>query len=170
MRTNQRFRLLIKERNQWEQAKLNLRLPVILHSRRNVGASCPYWLIIPFLAWGRGMVSVIGLWNFRRRGSTVTIGETATRLPSILDTSSWLIGCAYRQIGLCVLEDVYACTVITHSLYIIGERNLKLFRWFNGSAVQHKADNHVYQFIIDRCNATYEISLKKATQTRFSFV
>jgi len=56
--------------------------PVIEQSRRRVGVSPEYWLIIPLLAaTGTGMVRVIGLWNFRLLGSTVTIGETATRFP-----------------------------------------------------------------------------------------
>lgn len=42
------------------------------------------------------MVKVIGLWNFLRLGSTVTIGDTATLLPSSLATRSAGIGCAYR--------------------------------------------------------------------------
>lgn len=48
-------------------------------------------------AWGTGMVNVIGLWNLRRRGSTVTIGLTATRLPNILATNSEAIGWAWKQ-------------------------------------------------------------------------
>lgn len=60
-----------------------------------VGFSPVYWLIIPLLvAWGKGMERVIGLWNLRRRGSTVTIGDTATRLPNSLTVSSDGIGCA----------------------------------------------------------------------------
>lgn len=59
------------------------------HRRRRVGASPEYWLIIPLLAaLGTGMVSVIGLWNFLLRGSTVTIGDTATRFPSSFAVSS----------------------------------------------------------------------------------
>jgi hypothetical protein len=71
-------------------------LPVILHKRRSVGASPVYWLIIPRVAaWGTGMVSVIGLWNLRRRGSIVQMGDTATLLPNILVTRSDGIGWAY---------------------------------------------------------------------------
>ena len=71
-------------------------LPVIEHSRRRVGVSPEYWLIIPFdAATGTGMVRVIGLWNFLRRGSTVTIGDTATRLPSNFAVSSVGIGWAW---------------------------------------------------------------------------
>ena len=63
--------------------------PVMLQSRRSVGFSFAYWLIIPFCAaFGTGMVNVIGLWNLRLRGSTVTIGLQATRLPNILEMSS----------------------------------------------------------------------------------
>lgn len=40
------------------------------------------------LLCGSGIQRVIGLWNFLRRGSTVTIGETATRLPCSLVTMS----------------------------------------------------------------------------------
>lgn len=50
---------------------------------------------MPLLAaCGTGIVRVIGLWNLRRRGSTVTIGETATRFPNSFVTSSVGIGCA----------------------------------------------------------------------------
>jgi len=46
-------------------------------------------LIIPlFAACGTGIVRVIGLWNFRRLGSIVITGETATQLPSSLAVSS----------------------------------------------------------------------------------
>lgn len=73
----------------------DLVLPVIEQRRRKVGASPLYWLIIPRVAaCGTGMVRVMGLWNFRRRGSTVTMGETATRLPSNFVTNSLPIGCA----------------------------------------------------------------------------
>ena len=48
-------------------------------------------------AVGTGMVSVMGLWNFRRRGSTVTIGDTATRLPRSLAVNSGGIGCAFLK-------------------------------------------------------------------------
>ena len=47
-------------------------------------------------AWGTGIVRVIGLWNFLRLGSTVTIGDTATLLPSNLAVSSGEIGWAYK--------------------------------------------------------------------------
>lgn len=69
----------------------------MLHSRRRVGASPAYWLIMPLVAaCGTGMVKVIGLWNLRRRGSTVTIGLTATRWPKSLVTSSAGIGWAWK--------------------------------------------------------------------------
>lgn len=64
-------------------------IPVIEHKSLSVGAEPEYWLIIPWeWALGAGRLSVIALWNFRRRGSTVTIGDTATLWPSNLDTSS----------------------------------------------------------------------------------
>lgn len=67
----------------------------MLHRSLRVGASPEYWLIMPLLAaCGTGMVKVMGLWNFRRRGSTVTMGDTATRLPSSFATSSAGIGWA----------------------------------------------------------------------------
>lgn len=47
-----------------------------------------------FAACGTGIVKVIGLWNFLRRGSTVTIGDTATLLPRSFATNSAGIGCA----------------------------------------------------------------------------
>ena len=75
-----------------------LDIPVMLHNNLRVGVSPPYWFIMPFCeALGTGMVSVIGLWNLRRRGSTVTMGLTATRLPNILDTSSGCTGWAWKQ-------------------------------------------------------------------------
>ena len=74
----------------------NNSLPVIEHSSRRVGVSPEYWLIMPFeAATGTGMVSVIGLWNFLLRGSTVTIGDTATRFPSNFAVSSVGIGWAW---------------------------------------------------------------------------
>ena len=70
-------------------------LPVIEHSSLRVGVSPWYWLIIPFpAATGTGMVRLIGLWNLRRRGSIVTIGDTATLLPSNLAASSGGMGWA----------------------------------------------------------------------------
>ena len=73
----------------------NINSPVMLQRSLNVGASPEYWLIMPLLAaCGTGIVRVMGLWNFRLRGSTVTIGDTATRLPSNLAASSAAIGCA----------------------------------------------------------------------------
>lgn len=76
----------------------NIYSPVMLQSNRNVGASPEYWLIIPLLAaCGTGIVNVMGLWNLRRLGSTVTIGETATRLPSSLATKSAGMGWAWKH-------------------------------------------------------------------------
>ena len=73
-------------------------IPVIEHKSLKVGVSPLYWLIIPLpAAWGTGIVKVIGLWNFRLRGSTVTIGETATLLPSSLAVSSGGIGWACQK-------------------------------------------------------------------------
>lgn len=65
-----------------------------------MGASPEYWFIIPLLAaCGTGIVSVIGLWNLRLLGSTVTIGDTPTRLPSSFETSSPGIGCDCKYNG-----------------------------------------------------------------------
>lgn len=47
-------------------------------------------------ACGTGIVKVIGLWNFRRLGSTVSIGLTATRFPRSFVTSSGVIGWAWK--------------------------------------------------------------------------
>ncbi len=63
-------------------------LPVGLHRRRSVGIllnlfTAPFPEVL-----GSGMDMAIALWNFRRRGSTVTIGLTATLLPSNLVTCS----------------------------------------------------------------------------------
>lgn len=70
-------------------------VPVIEHSSRRVGVSPEYWLIMPFeAATGTGIVRVIGLWNFLLRGSTVTMGDTATRFPSSLAVSSVGMGWA----------------------------------------------------------------------------
>ena len=67
--------------------------PVIEQRRRRVGVSPWYWLIIPLpAATGTGIVNVIGLWNFRRLGSIVTIGDTATRLPKSFAVNSGEIG------------------------------------------------------------------------------
>lgn len=74
-------------------AKGDNNLPVILHSRRSDGFSFGYWLIMPFFsAFGNGIVSVIGLWNLRLRGSTVTMGLHATRFPNSLAITSGLMG------------------------------------------------------------------------------
>ena len=63
-----------------------------------MGVSPLYELIIPFpAAVGTGMVRVMGLWNFLRLGSTVTMGDTATLLPSSLAVSSGGIGCAFSR-------------------------------------------------------------------------
>ena len=68
----------------------------MLQRSLNVGVSPLYWLIIPrAAACGTGIVKVMGLWNFLLRGSTVTMGETATRLPNNFTTSSGWIGWAY---------------------------------------------------------------------------
>lgn len=42
------------------------------------------------------MLKVIALWNLRRRGSTVTTGDTATPRPNNLAVKSGSIGCAYE--------------------------------------------------------------------------
>jgi len=49
------------------------------------------------LTWGTGKVRVIDLWNFLLRGSTVTIGDTATLLPSNLAARSGEMGCAWER-------------------------------------------------------------------------
>jgi len=78
--------------------KWNLRLPARLQRSRKLGASGPYWFIMPFWdAFGNVIVSVIGLWNLRRRGSIVTIGLTATRLPNIFATKSAETGWTWTQ-------------------------------------------------------------------------
>lgn len=70
-----------------------MHLPAMLYMTRRVGASFSYWLIMPFwAALGTGMVTVMAVWNRRRRGSKVTMGLTATRFPSSLDTRSGEIG------------------------------------------------------------------------------
>ena len=85
--TSHRFQILI---DIW------MDLPAMLYMTRRVGASFSYWLIMPFwAALGTGMVSVMAVWNRRRRGSRVTIGLTATRFPRSLDTSSGETGWAY---------------------------------------------------------------------------
>lgn len=74
-------------------------IPVIEQSKRNVGAFPEYWFIIPWLwAFGAGMLNVIALWNLRRLGSTVTIGDTATPRPSNLAVRSGSIGWAYAYL------------------------------------------------------------------------
>ncbi len=64
--------------------------PVIEQRRRRVlfvaESPCPWpGRCLPDVAaidFGRGMVRVMGLWNLRRRGSMVTIGETDTWVPT----------------------------------------------------------------------------------------
>ncbi|KYN35968.1 hypothetical protein ALC56_09759 [Trachymyrmex septentrionalis] len=76
----------------------------MLHRSLKVGASPEYWLIMPLLAaCGTGIVKVIGLWNFLRLGSTVTIGDTATLFPSNLATRSAGIG--YENVNIIYLID-----------------------------------------------------------------
>lgn len=66
------------------------------HSSRSVGVLPEYWFIMPWLwAFGAGILKVIALWNLRRRGSTVTIGETATPRPKSFAVKSGSTGCAY---------------------------------------------------------------------------
>lgn len=57
-------------------------LPEMEQSSLNVGADVVYWFIIPW-EWGlgAGILSVMALWNFLLRGSTVTTGDTATPRP-----------------------------------------------------------------------------------------
>lgn len=69
--------------------------PVILQSSRNVGVSplnsgCPSL----FKLLGIGIVIVIGLWNFLRLGSNVTIELNAALFPRIFFTKSTSIGWA----------------------------------------------------------------------------
>lgn len=74
----------------------HLYIPVIEQSSRSVGALPEYWLIMPWLcAFGAGILNVMALWNLRRLGSTVTIGETATPRPSNFAVRSGSIGWAY---------------------------------------------------------------------------
>lgn len=68
--------------------------PVMLHSKRNVGASPPPKppRIGSAELFGTGMVMVMGLWNFLLRGSRVTIGLNVALLPKFFLTTSILIG------------------------------------------------------------------------------
>lgn len=76
-------------------AKPQGHVPVIEHKSRRVGAFPEYWLIMPWLcAFGAGMLKVMALWNLRRLGSTVTIGDTATPRPRSLAVRSGSIGWA----------------------------------------------------------------------------
>lgn len=66
------------------------------------------------------MVNVIGLWNFRLLGSTVTIGLTATRFPNILVTNSDAIGWACQNSRR---EDILLLELITiWSMYSIRKK------------------------------------------------
>lgn len=72
--------------------------PVILQSRRKVGVSPPK----PFrtgseLLFGTGMVMVMGLWNFLRRGSKVTMGLKVALLPRIFFITSTLTGWVWES-------------------------------------------------------------------------
>ena len=102
----------------------------MLQSSRNVGVSPLYWLIIPrAAACGTGIVKVIGLWNFLRRGSTVTMGETATRLPSSFTTSSGWIGWAYcRNFRVPRTKTkCYTKPALLHSLIFDGGQIIPIF-------------------------------------------
>ena len=80
------------------EARTWVMLPVMEQSSLRVGVSPWYWLIIPLpAATGTGMVREIGLWNLRLRGSMVTMGDTATLLPSSLAVSSGEMGWAYKR-------------------------------------------------------------------------
>lgn len=69
-------------------------LPLILQRSLNVGVSPPQ-VFTPWLyAVGTGMVTVMGLWNFLRRGSIVTMGLTITLFPRTFLTTSLLTGWA----------------------------------------------------------------------------
>lgn len=65
-------------------------IPVRLQSKRSVeGASVPGCLdIASRVVSGNGMLTVIGRWNFRRRGSSVTTGATEAWRPKYFNTSS----------------------------------------------------------------------------------
>lgn len=70
-------------------------IPVILQRSRNVGVSplnsgCPSL----FELLGIGIVIVIGLWNFLRLGSNVTIELNVALFPRIFFTKSTSIGWA----------------------------------------------------------------------------
>ena len=81
-----------------EVSRGHVLLPVMEQSSLRVGVSPWYWLIIPLpAATGTGMVREIGLWNLRLRGSMVTMGDTATLLPSSLAVSSGEMGWAYKR-------------------------------------------------------------------------
>lgn len=67
--------------------------PVILHSKRSVGVSPPKPLYIGSVeVLGTGMVIVMGLWNFRLRGSRVTIGLNVALFPKNFLTRSTFTG------------------------------------------------------------------------------
>lgn len=54
---------------------------------------------MPWLcAFGAGILNVMALWNLRRRGSTVTIGDTATPRPSNFAVRSGSMGCACDEL------------------------------------------------------------------------
>jgi len=78
-------------------------VPKTLQRSRRLGGLVPplvlYWLIIPrWNALGSGTVRRTGWWNFRRRGSRVTTGLTATRLlPTYRETSSGDTGSTWPQ-------------------------------------------------------------------------
>lgn len=72
--------------------------PVILQSRRKVGVSPPKPLRTGSeLLLGTGMVMVMGLWNFRLRGSRVTMGLKEALFPRVFLTTSTLTGWACQN-------------------------------------------------------------------------
>ncbi|KER20501.1 hypothetical protein T265_10967 [Opisthorchis viverrini] len=78
--------------------------PLIEQSKRRLGESTEECAARPpapvaVLLFGKGIFSVIGLWNLRRRGSIVTIGHTLSTSRSLpLTTQLGEKSCALRTI------------------------------------------------------------------------
>jgi len=68
-------------------------IPAMLQSSRRFPTL--YLVAADWSSHGNGRVTVIGLWNLRRRGSIVTIGPTLTPAPRTLVTSSLGSDCAW---------------------------------------------------------------------------
>lgn len=107
---NEFFKTLLKKNYSFfpmfQKLKRNFRH---LHERNKYSdKQCAYLYCVNiplFELCGRGMHNVIGLWNFRLLGSTVTIGETATLFPCKRVTISCGTTCACTETLIVFVKD-----------------------------------------------------------------